>query len=75
MKGPCMCGSEECKRCHPSHFRDGQYQDPDHWCDVCQRFTGAVCESCEWCGRQVCGACMDEHREQCENGGEPKGSL
>ena len=73
-KQPCLCLADDCPRCFPSHFVNGVYLDPETYCDVCQRFTGAVCDSCEWCGRQVCGACMDEHREECGNM-EMKGAV
>jgi len=24
-KGPCMCGADDCPRCHPEAFRNGRY--------------------------------------------------
>jgi hypothetical protein len=74
FKEPCLCGAEDCIRCYPSHFQNGVYLNPDHWCDVCQRFTGSVCYSCEWCGRQMCEACQAEHREECGDA-ETKGAV
>jgi hypothetical protein len=67
---PCLCGADDCERCNKSNFTNGQYLNPDHYCDVCQRFTGAVCDSCEWCGMDVCAACEGEHRE-----GHGKGDM
>jgi len=70
MKSPCNCGADDCRLCFPEHFSGGLYLNPEHWCDVCQRFTGAVTEVCIWCGRQVCAACEGEHRETCGKGEE-----
>lgn len=67
-KQPCLCGADDCKRCYPDHFSGGQYLNPEHWCDVCQRFTGQVTDVCEWCGMQVCTACEGDHIETCGKG-------
>jgi hypothetical protein len=67
-KQPCLCGSEDCPACSPAHFVNGQYLNPDHYCDVCQRFTGQVCEECIWCGMQICTACEVEHMDTCGKG-------
>jgi hypothetical protein len=72
-KQPCLCGASDCIRCYPSHFVNGQYLDTDHWCDVCQRFTGGRVDSCLRCNMRVCGACEAEHELECGNGGETKG--
>ena len=26
---PCMCGADDCKRCHPEHFKNGRYMEDD----------------------------------------------
>ena len=69
MNEPCMCGAEDCKRCHPEFFRGGQYMDPDRYCDQCQRFADSPTTACPWCGMQVCDACEGEHMETCGKDG------
>ena len=74
-KEPCKCGAEDCIRCHKEHFLNGVYLNPDHWCDACRRFTGAMVDSCLKCNMRVCGACEAEHETTCGNGGETKGAV
>jgi hypothetical protein len=61
MNEPCMCGASDCEKCWPSHFVNGAYLDPEHYCDHCQRFGDRPAAVCEWCGMQVCEACEGEH--------------
>jgi len=68
MTGPCMCGAADCIRCHPENFRSGRYENPAEWCDECQEFADQVCDTCEWCGMQICGAFAVRHRESCKEG-------
>ena len=69
-KQPCLCGADDCVFCHKEHFVNGTYLDPDHWCDVCQRFTGGQVDSCLRCNMRVCAACEAEHMLECGSGAQ-----
>jgi hypothetical protein len=61
VNGPCLCGSSDCKKCFPDHFRRGVYLDPDQYCDECREYRDGEMAVCEWCNRQMCERCAERH--------------
>ena len=68
MSGPCLCGAEDCKRCHPESFRDGRYigddpvrEDHDDGCKGCV-WMESDCQVSD----EPCSECDEDHSNFCD---------
>ena len=53
---PCMCGADDCSRCHPGYT-------PPPTCDECYSDVEKVTEVYD--GEKLCDGCLEEYRECC----------
>ena len=70
MSGPCLCGADDCERCHPGSTRGVQ-------CARCGRWARA-CSACGWdiehdAEDGVCDECLAD--DEAEANGDVEGEL
>ena len=64
MSGPCLCGADDCERCHPGSTRLVE-------CCLCGALA-QLCDTSEWADG-ICDECLAE--DEAEANGDVEGEL